>query len=80
MIYFDNAATSYPKPPEVFEHMLQFMPGMRRKSGTRGTSPVLGAEAMLNEMPAGLKPVFRVERSARLHFYPKRHRRIKHWA
>ncbi|HYF49031.1 MAG TPA: aminotransferase class V-fold PLP-dependent enzyme [Planctomycetota bacterium] len=49
MIYFDNAATSYPKPPEVFEQMVKFMQELGGNPGRSGHRLATGAEAMITE-------------------------------
>ncbi len=49
MIYFDNAATSYPKPPEVFDSMVRFMQELGGNPGRSGHRMATGAEAMVGE-------------------------------
>jgi cysteine desulfurase family protein len=49
MIYFDNAATSFPKPPEVFDQMVKFMKEMGGNPGRSGHRLATGAEAMVTE-------------------------------
>jgi len=49
MIYFDNAATSYPKPPEVFDAMTKFMHAAGGNPGRSGHRMATGAEAMVVE-------------------------------
>ena len=49
MIYFDNAATSWPKPPEVFEAMNEFMRELGGNPGRSGHRMATGAEAMIGE-------------------------------
>lgn len=49
MIYFDNAATSYPKPPIVFEAMQRFMAEAGGNPGRSGHRMATGAEAMIVE-------------------------------
>ena len=49
MNYLDNAATSWPKPPEVFESMNQFMRDMGGNPGRSGHRMATGAEAMIGE-------------------------------
>lgn len=48
MIYFDNAATSFPKPPEVFAAMTQFMAEAGGNPGRSGHRLATGAEAMID--------------------------------
>ena len=49
MNYLDNAATSWPKPPEVFESMNQFMRDLGGNPGRSGHRMATGAEAMIGE-------------------------------
>lgn len=49
MIYFDNAATSYPKPPEVFAAMQRFMTQAGGNPGRSGHRMATGAETMIIE-------------------------------
>jgi len=49
MIYFDNAATSWPKPPEVFDAMNEFMRELGGNPGRSGHRMATGAEAMICE-------------------------------
>ena len=49
MIYFDNAATSYPKPPEVFDVMTTFMKERGGNPGRSGHRMATGAEATMEE-------------------------------
>ena len=49
MIYLDNAATSWPKPPEVFDSMNQFMRELGGNPGRSGHRMATGAEAMIGE-------------------------------
>jgi len=49
VIYFDNAATTYPKPPEVFEAMQRFMREAGGNPGRSGHRMATGAEAMIVE-------------------------------
>jgi cysteine desulfurase / selenocysteine lyase len=49
MIYFDNAATSYPKPPEVFAAMTEFMAQLGGNPGRSGHRMATGAEGMMGE-------------------------------
>ncbi|HYG73752.1 MAG TPA: aminotransferase class V-fold PLP-dependent enzyme [Planctomycetota bacterium] len=58
MIYFDNAATSYPKPPEVYEAMLKFMQELGGNPGRSGHRMATGAEAMINECRNALSKFF----------------------
>jgi cysteine desulfurase family protein len=49
LIYFDNAATSFPKPPEVFTAMASFMQELGGNPGRSGHRMATGAEAMIGE-------------------------------
>jgi cysteine desulfurase family protein len=49
MIYFDNAATSYPKPPEMFSAMQRFMAEAGGNPGRSGHRMATGAEATILE-------------------------------
>jgi len=58
MIYFDNAATSYPKPPEVYEAMLKFMQELGGNPGRSGHRMATGAEGMVSECRNALSKFF----------------------
>jgi len=58
MIYFDNAATSFPKPPEVYEAMLKFMQELGGNPGRSGHRMATGAEGMVNECRNALSKFF----------------------
>jgi len=47
-LYFDNAATSYPKPPEVFDAMQRFMAEAGGNPGRSGHRLATGAEATVS--------------------------------
>ncbi|MEI6232996.1 MAG: aminotransferase class V-fold PLP-dependent enzyme [Planctomycetota bacterium] len=49
MIYLDNAATSWPKPPEVYDSMNLFMRDFGANPGRSGHRMATGAEAMIGE-------------------------------
>jgi len=68
MIYFDNAATSYPKPPEVFEFMSKFMNEMGGNPGRSGHRMATGAEAMIGEARLALSKFFGVKQPERCVF------------
>ncbi|MCY3021362.1 MAG: aminotransferase class V-fold PLP-dependent enzyme [Planctomycetota bacterium] len=68
MIYFDNAATSYPKPPEVFDFMLKFMREAGGNPGRAGHRMATGAEAMIGECRNALSKFFGVKDPARCIF------------
>ena len=58
MIYFDNAATSYPKPPEVFATMTKFMADAGGNPGRSGHRMATSAEAMLLEARNAISKFF----------------------
>jgi cysteine desulfurase / selenocysteine lyase len=68
VIYFDNAATSYPKPPEVFEAMLKFMREFGGNPGRSGHRMATGAEAMLGEARNAVGKFFGLKDPARCIF------------
>jgi cysteine desulfurase family protein len=68
MIYFDNAATSWPKPPEVFESMLEFMQELGGNPGRSGHRMATGAEAMVNECRNAVSKFFGLGDPARCVF------------
>ncbi|MFH1313250.1 MAG: aminotransferase class V-fold PLP-dependent enzyme [Candidatus Eisenbacteria bacterium] len=47
MIYLDNAATSFPKPPEVYDYMCEFYKKMGVNPGRSGYDASLEAEEMV---------------------------------
>ncbi len=68
MIYFDNAATSYPKPPEIFESMVKFMQELGGNPGRSGHRMATGAEAMVGECRNALSKFFGLKDPARCIF------------
>jgi len=68
MIYFDNAATSYPKPPEVFEAMLKFMKESGGNPGRSGHRMATSAEAMVGECRNALSKFFGLKQPERCVF------------
>ncbi|HLX62200.1 MAG TPA: aminotransferase class V-fold PLP-dependent enzyme [Planctomycetota bacterium] len=68
MIYFDNAATSWPKPPEVFEAMNLFMREMGGNPGRSGHRMATGAEAMIGECRNAVSKFFGLGDPARCVF------------
>ncbi|MCZ7649415.1 MAG: aminotransferase class V-fold PLP-dependent enzyme [Planctomycetota bacterium] len=68
MIYFDNAATSYPKPPEVFAAMTTFMAEAGGNPGRSGHRLATAAEAMLDEARNALGKFFGVKDPHRVVF------------
>ncbi|PAV28484.1 cysteine desulfurase [Virgibacillus profundi] len=49
MIYFDQAASSFPKPPEVSEAMVNFMNNIGANPGRGGHSPAREAAIIINK-------------------------------
>ncbi|HEY3324085.1 MAG TPA: aminotransferase class V-fold PLP-dependent enzyme [Planctomycetota bacterium] len=68
MIYFDNAATSYPKPLEVFESMLKFMQEFGGNPGRAGHRMATGAEAMIGQARNAVSKFFGLNDPARCVF------------
>jgi cysteine desulfurase/selenocysteine lyase len=58
MIYFDNAATSFPKPPEVFEFKTKFKQELGGNPGRSGHRMATGADAMVGECRNTLSKFF----------------------
>jgi cysteine desulfurase family protein len=68
MIYLDNAATSFPKPPEVFEAMQKFMQELGGNPGRSGHRMATGAEGMVNECRNALSKFFGLKNPERCVF------------
>ncbi|MCW8131389.1 MAG: aminotransferase class V-fold PLP-dependent enzyme [Planctomycetota bacterium] len=68
MIYFDNAATSYPKPPEVFEAMTKFMLEHGGNPGRSGHRLATSAEAMIVEARNAVSKFFGLKDPSRCVF------------
>jgi cysteine desulfurase/selenocysteine lyase len=58
MIYFDNAATSFPKPPEVAARMAQFLAEEAANPGRAGHRMAVAAERMLDDVRLKLTRFF----------------------
>jgi cysteine desulfurase/selenocysteine lyase len=58
MIYFDNAATSFPKPPEVAARMARFLAEEAANPGRAGHRMAVAAEQMLDEVRLKLTRLF----------------------
>lgn len=58
MIYFDNAATSFPKPPEVAARMGRFLAEEAANPGRAGHRMAVAAERMLDEVRLKLTRFF----------------------
>jgi len=68
MIYFDNAATSFPKPPEVLEAMIKFMEERAGNPGRSGHRLATSAEATLVEARNAISKMFGLKDPSRCVF------------
>jgi cysteine desulfurase family protein len=68
MIYFDNAATSWPKPPQVKEAMNQFMEEVGANPGRSGHFRSIEAARIVFETREALSVLFHVKDSSRIVF------------
>jgi cysteine desulfurase family protein len=68
MIYFDNAATSFPKPPETFDYMVRFMQELGGNPGRSGHRMATGAEGMVGECRNAVSKFFGLKDPARCVF------------
>lgn len=68
MIYFDNAATSFPKPPAVAEAMSRFLAEDAANPGRAGHRMAVRAEQMLDDVRLKLARLFNAEDPRRLIF------------
>jgi len=68
MIYFDNAATSWPKPPQVKEAMNQFMDEVGANPGRSGHFRSIEAARIVFETREALSVLFRIKDSSRIVF------------
>ena len=68
MIYFDNAATSWPKPPQVREAMNRFMEEVGANPGRSGHSLSVEAARIVYEAREALSTLFHVKDSSRIVF------------
>jgi cysteine desulfurase family protein len=68
MIYFDNAATSWPKPPQVKEAMNRFMEEVGANPGRSGHSLSVDAARIVYEAREALSVLFHVKDSSRIVF------------
>jgi cysteine desulfurase/selenocysteine lyase len=68
MIYFDNAATSWPKPPEVKEAMVKFMEEIGANPGRSGHLLSIEAARILYETREALSTLFHVKDPSRIIF------------
>jgi cysteine desulfurase family protein len=68
MIYFDNPATSWPKPPRVKEAMNRFMEEVGANPGRSGHSLSIEAARIIYEAREALSVLFHVKDSSRIIF------------
>lgn len=68
MIYFDNAATSWPKPPQVKEAMNRFMDEVGANPGRSGHFRSIEAARMVYETREALSVLFHIKDSSRIVF------------
>jgi cysteine desulfurase/selenocysteine lyase len=68
MIYFDNAATSWPKPPEVTEAMVHFMREVGANPGRSGHRLSVEAGRIVYETREALAEFFNIEDPLRIVF------------
>jgi cysteine desulfurase family protein len=71
MIYFDNAATSWPKPPQVKEAMVRFMDEIGANPGRSGHLLSIEAARVLHETREALSLCFNIKDSSRIVFTQK---------
>lgn len=68
MIYFDNAATSWPKPPEVKEAMVRFMDEIGANPGRSGHLLSIEAARIIYEARETLSRLFNIKDPSRIVF------------
>ncbi|NWG01932.1 MAG: aminotransferase class V-fold PLP-dependent enzyme [Syntrophaceae bacterium] len=68
MIYFDNPATSWPKPPQVKEAMNKFMEEVGANPGRSGHALSIEAARIIYEAREALTTLFHVKDSSRVVF------------
>jgi cysteine desulfurase family protein len=68
MIYFDNACTSYPKPPEVMESIRNYYLRVGSSPGRSGHRLALEASRLVFEARENVSQLFHAPRSERLVF------------
>ena len=69
-VYLDNAATSYPKPPEVWESMERYMRGTGASPGRGGYRNSLDAGRVVFEAREAVAQLFHASRAERVVFTP----------
>ena len=68
LIYFDNAATSFPKPPQVTEAMVHFMTAVGANPGRGGHALAKEAERIVQHTREGLTRLFNIPDPGRIVF------------
>lgn len=68
MIYFDNAATSWPKPPQVLEAMIRFMNEIGANPGRSGYQLSIEAARIIYETRLALANLFNIKDPLRIIF------------
>jgi cysteine desulfurase family protein len=68
MIYFDNPATSWPKPPQVKEAMVKFMEEIGANPGRSGHALSIEAARIIYEAREALSVLFHIKDSSRIVF------------
>lgn len=70
MIYFDNAASSYPKPPTVISGVQRFIKTNGANPGRSGHKPALDAAAVVFETRCNIADMFGVKEAENVAFVP----------
>jgi cysteine desulfurase / selenocysteine lyase len=68
MVYFDNPATTWPKPPQVKEAMVKFMDEIGANPGRSGHSLSIEAARIIYEAREALSVLFHAKDSSRIVF------------
>jgi cysteine desulfurase/selenocysteine lyase len=68
LIYLDNAATSFPKPPQVVEAMVYFMNCVGANPGRAGHPLALEAERIVQAARDNLARLFNIDDTSRISF------------
>lgn len=68
IIYFDNAATSWPKPPQVLEAIIRFMNEIGANPGRSGHSLSIEAARIIYETREALATIFNIKDPSRIVF------------
>ncbi len=68
LVYLDNAATSFPKPPEVIEAMIHFMTNVGANPGRSGHALAQEAEKIVRSTRESLAKLFHIADPSRIVF------------